>query len=497
MNRFIHRSLGCVLGLFLWSCSGKVDTFSAADHRPQDALFDEAHPPCTDRQKCCPAEKTECSGDPDQAVACKCSYLWDCRENPSKCEQDFPTPPGSPDGGGGWSCLWKKSSYSCTKPGKKDAPPQGKGSSNWSYRWNEPDSSWEATRNAIPNPTNSAEGLGRWDCATENTRLVCHKIVTSTTGAKNTIGGGPQNCQGDQFAAKTRLTPDILILLDRSNSMSEQKLWPVITSALKEVTMSMNQSINFGLMVFPHCQDEEDHEGACRPPSSSLISIAPHTATQISSALDRIRTCGGTPTASSLLSAHEYLKAGITNHPQYLLLATDGGPNCNQALNPSSCRSTDLYSLYHGHDAEACLDDQQTYRALDALLANNIRTYVLGMGGASHFGDVLGAMAQHGGTETHFMANDPSSMKAALEKITGTIALCEFHLACAKIPDVQHVNFFFEGTAVPQSSSHERGWDWSKKCTSGSDTAIVRFFGEDCDLLMSHKVKSISANFCP
>src|SRR6185295_5901965 len=65
---------------------------------------------------------------------------------------------------------------------------------------------------------------------------------------------------------------------------------------------------------------------------------------KIVAALGATSPGGGTPTAAALARAYDYYTTGAgagLDGDKYVLLATDGGPNCNAALNcdadPSHC----------------------------------------------------------------------------------------------------------------------------------------------------------------
>lgn len=124
--------------------------------------------PCTDPATCCSAADMECLSDPDQKSLCKCYKLWDCSQNPKKCEQVIPVPQGGSD----WSCTWTPEAYRCT--GKASGLPGGAG---WSCKETGTDT-WTCNRPTPPNPTNSPAGLTDWSCLIDDAagKLTCTKI---------------------------------------------------------------------------------------------------------------------------------------------------------------------------------------------------------------------------------------------------------------------------------------------------------------------------------
>jgi hypothetical protein len=124
--------------------------------------------PCTDPVACC---KQVCWGDIDGKVVCKCTGLWDCGQNPKKCAQDTPVPPG---GFGGWKCVWTDKSYVCT--GQPPSPPPT-GTGGWTCTKGADGKTWTCTANIPPNPTNTPQGAGTWQCKVESEfgKLTCER----------------------------------------------------------------------------------------------------------------------------------------------------------------------------------------------------------------------------------------------------------------------------------------------------------------------------------
>jgi hypothetical protein len=295
----------------------------------------------------------------------------------------------------------------------------------------------------------------------------------------------------------TRTVPDMLIVLDRSNSMGSgtAPLWNTSRSALYEITAAMDAQIWFGLFVYPGplCTGATDLAKDCSAPTDPTVPIGAGAASAIKTALTPMAVCGGTPTAQTLVAARQYLQTKLpaNNHPKYILLATDGGPDCNHSLNLSTCTCTPGGSCVV---PENCLDDVQTNKVLDDLCAAGIKTYVVGLGPVQLQVSVLQAMAQHGCTTQPYTPADPAAIKKTFGDIAAGVATCSFEMDCSKIPDMNLVNFYFDGKLVPRVINHGSGWDWVVSC-KGTNTGKVEFFGVDCAAIKASQIKTVSAKF--
>jgi hypothetical protein len=323
--------------------------------------------------------------------------------------------------------------------------------------------------------------------------------VSVDPGSGSGSGSGP-TCGEQEFKIE-RAIPDMLIVLDRSSSMSEggsQSTWEISRSAIYDITAAMDKQIRFGLYVFPSGSSPYSCSGndGCSAKPGALVPVGDANGAAIKSALASMQACGqGTPTASALAQAQAYLKSLPANgHTRAILLATDGGPNCNSGLNPQTCVCTSGYGSCW--DSWDCLDDQTTYKALEGLCTGGIKTYVLGLGSMPSLTQVLSGMAQHGCSGAAHAANDAASVKKALQEITGGVASCSFQVDCTKIQDPYKVNFYFDGKVVTRTSSHQNGWDWTTACKKDSaGTGTVDFFGADCTAIKGQTVKTIGAKF--
>jgi len=319
-------------------------------------------------------------------------------------------------------------------------------------------------------------------------------------GGGSSGGGSTGPTCGEQAFQISRAIPDMLIVLDRSYSMSEggsPTLWDMSRTAIYDITTAMDRQIWFGLYVFPSGTSPyncNDYASDCKATGNALVAVGDAVSGSIKNALANMQACGsGTPTAAALTMAGQYIKGLPQNgHARAILLVTDGGPNCNASLNPQSCVCSYGTQCWY---AEDCLDDTATNQALDNLRAAGIKSYILGLGAAQSLSSVLANLAQHGGTSAPYAANDPASVKKAFTEIASGVASCSFEIDCTKIQDVNKVNFYFDGKVVPRTTSHQSGWDWTTACQAGSGKGTAEFFGADCTSIKGSSVKTVSARF--
>lgn len=302
-------------------------------------------------------------------------------------------------------------------------------------------------------------------------------------------------CGEEDMPLQYDVRSDVLIVLDRSGSMVGTL--NAVKNAVNTVVAASDDKIWFGLMPFPNSVPPGDCRlvaplTECAAPTVPHVTLGPNRATDVAAVLADLNFCGSTPTTVTLQNAHGYLLGAGTGHEQYILLATDGVPNCNASLDWTTCTCLDTESGCEDRP-EACLDDQACYGALEALLADGIKTYVLGMGSwAGADRDVMNEMAARGGTGSFYPAENPDQILTAFEEIMGAIVVsCQFDLHPTEDVDENEVNLYVGGEKVPRDTSQTNGWDYV-------DDNTVEFYGEWCDRILSGDVEGVGATFgCP
>jgi hypothetical protein len=294
-------------------------------------------------------------------------------------------------------------------------------------------------------------------------------------------GEGPAQCATVTFSpGAANLEPRILFLVDKSGSMADpdnsgQEKYAACKSAIEQVSNNLNGSIDMGLMHFPGNSDAD----ACSQGVLD-VNVGPNTAGSIANVLESTTPGGGTPTAVSLLQAKAALDAlPSQGGPRAIVLATDGGPNCNASLDGNTCRCTSTNPgdcQLSGGEFE-CLDDSNTVAAAQQVTAAGYSVFVIGEVGSENFTDVLNALAVAGGTAlsgavSFYQASDETELVTDLEQIAVRVGACRIDLG--QSASATQVSVTVNGAPVSRDTSRTDGWDLV-------DAHTVELFGQPCD----------------
>ncbi|MFO0608360.1 MAG: vWA domain-containing protein [Polyangiales bacterium] len=281
----------------------------------------------------------------------------------------------------------------------------------------------------------------------------------------------------------TERAADILLVLDRSGSMNQTlnnaggvSKWRLLRDALAATLPRVASRVRVGALFFP------EYGAASRGAACALanipsidVGLASGTTGQILSVFDDTGTAGGTPTAPALLRAYTYLvRNPDRTRARYLVLATDGAPNCNAALDPATCicGGPGGGGRGCGTDAERCLDDTRAVSDITQIASNAVTSmpvYVIGLADNtdSTFATTLRRMAVAGGrpnratgTPTYYDVQRPEELTAALSAIQNEVARCTF-VAPSRPTDPDAITLTVNGVSVPRDTSRVNGWDWT------------------------------------
>jgi hypothetical protein len=276
--------------------------------------------------------------------------------------------------------------------------------------------------------------------------------------------------------------PDLLIVLDRSGSMTAPPTtfppiftpkWSIMRDGLHTVSLAKDQQIKFGLLEFP----SDDN---CAADATAEVPIALGASPAIASYFAGRSPNGNTPAHVGLTSALTYYNSiPVNTAGRYVLFATDGLPNCSGG-NPDTA------------------SDAETVAAVTALKTAGIPTYVLGFGtfglpaGVLNDAAIAGGKPRPGATK-FYEANNANDLTMALDAIAGGVIVpsCSYQLASAPpVPD--DVTVTVNGVVVPRSTAHTDGWDYYPNAMT------ITFFGSYCAQITGGAITDVSFVYgCP
>jgi hypothetical protein len=224
------------------------------------------------------------------------------------------------------------------------------------------------------------------------------------------VVAGDGYCMGKEITVALN-APNLYFVIDHSTSMKEMNKWPNVRTAVAGVINQIGAGARFGAMMFPGAQDVSSC--ATGVEVMPLRQGDPNGATANAFlAATTADPTGGTPTAATLKTLVPKL-SGLTG-TTYVILVTDGGPNCNSGLTcpvyqctanidgvSSSCQpdfAINCCDPTMGGNNQSCLDDTNTIAAAKALHSAGIPLYVMGIPGSGLYQNVLDQVAIAGGT---------------------------------------------------------------------------------------------------
>lgn len=197
---------------------------------------------------------------------------------------------------------------------------------------------------------------------------------------------------------------------------------------------------------------EDPYTRGTYEPGTVNVEIAPNNAASIASALDGLGPDGATPTRISLEAAREQLASIVVGpdeptRPKYVLLVTDGAPNCEdgagaarpdtshrQALLPDFAAVfqciADVTAMAANAVDQAAVDG--TVGAITDQVGDGVKTYVIGFStkNVPNPAAALDPMANAGdtGDTAHRAVEDEAGLVTEFEEIAGVAVSCEFVL---------------------------------------------------------------------
>jgi von Willebrand factor type A domain len=280
------------------------------------------------------------------------------------------------------------------------------------------------------------------------------------------------NC-GITSVSTTKQPADLLLVLDRSNSMARDitqdqdcpagsttctSRWKAVTDAVKAVLPDTQDTVYWGLKLFATSQN------GCDVTDGVDVAPGPGNASAISAQIAATGPSTGTPTTEVIRKTSSYLLGLTDTNPKYILLATDGQPYC---AGPQKDQPDD----------QAAIDSIK-----NNAFAHGIKVFVVGLTISAANTATLNSMAVAGGTTQFYAADSPAALKDALQNISGIVATCSFTLAKAP-PDPNNIAVFLDGTRAPNDATN--GWVLTTNNTK------VEITGSYCDSIKNGNAKDV------
>ena len=299
---------------------------------------------------------------------------------------------------------------------------------------------------------------------------------------------------------------DMMLVIDRSGSMrlsfdGQEDLpedfwrWTFLRNAVAASLPTLGDRVRIGAKLYPDPipPDVVDvtAEIACRSTDGVDVRPAVRSTPAILAAMDAFGPLGGTPTVEALIDARNAL-ADSTEGRRFIVIATDGGPNCNGELiaDRETCLCTSARRAcfepmdpFNPDGIYSCVDDP---RMLDELEATNTRfgipVFLIGIPDDTRddLTDYLDLMAIAGGRprgvpgeRQFYSARSDAELQAAFDQITGSISRCAFISPSVPTDESQ---FFVAVDGERLARDTTNGWTWTAR-----DRGEIELHGPACE----------------
>jgi hypothetical protein len=308
---------------------------------------------------------------------------------------------------------------------------------------------------------------------------------------------------------------NLYFVIDRSGSMSEKPPGSAVTkyAAVTHAVISLVKNIGWrsrvGLTLFPGAQTGNGCGSGTEAlplqpgdPKSFLDNGETGPVAAAMQKLFQVPPKGGTPTGATLAALVP--QASTFGKNAYVILATDGAPNCNVG---ASCDAAHcIVNIEEDNNCPAgtnccdpavdpqftpgnCIDRDATLQAVLALAGAGVKTIVIGIPGSEKgpYAELLSLLAVAGGVPRqgdvrYYQASDVDEIEGLLASIGSQILIsCDITFA-QEPPMPEQVNIYFNDDLVVYDE--ESGWTWT-----GPKSIAVH--GAACETLLSGSVGQV------
>ena len=329
---------------------------------------------------------------------------------------------------------------------------------------------------------------------------------------------------GDQQIPAVSDPPNVYFIVDRSGSMRDHPDGSPYTKyesariAIAAMLRAIGHRVRYAAAVYPVVTSDQT---GCAPGiqlfplsagDSPKYAAMGENGPILSDLLTRLGNNppanGGTPTAATLRELEPKI-TGLAGKKTYIVLVTDGAPNCNLGLrcDVDAC----IPNIEHGTasgvacddsfnccapqiSAGNCVDADASEAAVIDYQEAGVDTFVIGMPGSEAYHSMLNRLAIAGntarpGNDAYYAVSDTDQLSFALRSIGAQVAIsCDLPLTETP-PDPDLVNVYFDDQVVPKSD--EDGWRYSAENS-------IQFVGATCERLSSGEVLSVQVQSgCP
>ncbi len=291
---------------------------------------------------------------------------------------------------------------------------------------------------------------------------------------------------------------EVMFTIDRSTSMAlgldglppddpSRSRWRVLGDVLLEALRG-EPLIDAGGKFFPEIVDpgpELGPEDVCQVSTMVEVEPGPGSENRVVRVFADTEPFGGTPTVDAVrVTADFLLERTRPEIPQFIVLATDGGPNCNPPPGPlGSCDCAGLPEscLDPTFGRVNCLDDERAIRVIGEIADSGIPIFLIGFDDPTRpdLAAILDDMAIAGGrprpvgsSRRFYDVRDRSDLEGALGEITASVGRCLLVTDFRPDPALQ-VSVRVDGLPVPEDPMD--GWQWRDR-----DAGEIELLGEAC-----------------